>query len=127
MPKPGPVRLAALLVAAEGLALLLLGVGFGVAGIVGDPDDRSFTLVEAALVVGLGAALLWLSRALSRERGWARSPAVTVQLLALPAGIGLAQNGVWWLAAVVLGLAGTVLFQLATPEARLALDRRPAR
>jgi hypothetical protein len=25
----------------------------------------------------------------------------------------------------VLGLAGTVLYQLATPEARLAFDRRP--
>lgn len=124
MPKPGAVRLAALLVALEGLALLLLGAGFGVAGVVGDPDDRSFTLAEAALVVALGGALLWLGRALSRERGWARSPAVTVQLLALPAGVGLAQNDVWPIAVVVLGLAGSVLYLLATPEARLALDRR---
>lgn len=124
MPKPGPVRLAAALLVLEGAALTLLGVAFGVAGVVGDPDDRALSLVEAGLVVLLGVALLLLGRAVDRERGWARSPAVTVQLLALPAGVGLAQNGVWWLAAVVLGLAGTVLFQLATPEARLAFDRR---
>jgi hypothetical protein len=121
---PGPVRLAAVLLAVEGAALSLLGVAFGIAGVVGDPDDRAFTYAEAAMVVALGVALLLLARAVAAERGWARSPAVTVQLLALPAGIGLAQNGVWWLAAVVLGLAGTVLYQLATPEARLAFDRR---
>lgn len=116
---------AAALLVVEGAALSLLGLGFGAAGVVGEPDDRAFTVLEAAMVVLLGVGVLLLARALARTRRWARSPAVTVQLLALPVGVGLAQNDAWLPAAVVLGLAGTVLYQLATPPARLAFDRRP--
>lgn len=101
----------------------LLGVGFGAAGVVGDPVDRAFTVLEAAMVVLLGGALLLLARGLAGARRWSRSPTVTVQLLALPVGVGLAQNDGWVLAAVVLGLAGAVLYQLATPQARLVFQR----
>ena len=115
-----PVTRAAVVVALEGVVLLLLGVGYGAAGLVGDPFDRTATLLEAAFAVVVGGSLLFVARGLSRVDGWSRSPAVVVQLLALPVGYGLVQGQVWWAAVPVLLLAGTVLLLLATPEARLA-------
>ena len=115
-----PVTRASLVVALEGVVLFLLGLGYGVAGLVGDPFDRTATLLEAAFAVVTGGLLVVVARGLSRIDGWSRSPAVVVQLLALPVGYGLVQGQVWWAAIPVLLLAGTVLFLLATPEARLA-------
>ena len=114
------VRRAALLVAVEGVALAVVGVGYAVAGLLGRPEDRLATELAAGLAVLLGLALLPVARGLTRERLWARSPAVVVQLFCLPVGYGLAQGRVWLAAAVVLGLSLGVLVLLATPEARRA-------
>ena len=111
---------AALLVAVEGVALVVLGVGYGVAGVVGRPFDRTATLIEAAFTVLAGVLVVLVARGLARVQGWARAPAVVVQLLALPVGVGLVQGRVWYAAVPVLVLAGSVLYCLATPEARLA-------
>ena len=99
--------------------LLLLGLGYGVAGPVGDPFARTATLLEAAFAVVVGGLLLVVARGLHRVQGWSRAPAVVVKLLALPVGAGLVQGQVWWAAAPVLLLALTVLYLLATAEARL--------
>jgi hypothetical protein len=107
-------------VALEGAALTVLGVVYGVAGVVGDPFDRAATLLEAGLAVLVGALVLVVARGLGRVQGWSRSPAVVAQLLALPVGIGLVQGEVWAAAVPVLLLAGAVLYELATPAARLA-------
>jgi hypothetical protein len=114
------VTRAALLVGAEGVALVLLGTGYGLAGALGDPFDRTATLLEAAFAVLTGALVLLVARGLAHRQGWSRSPAVVLQLLALPVGVGLVQGQVWYAAVPVLGLAGGVLYQLATAEARLA-------
>jgi hypothetical protein len=114
-----PVALAAALVALEGLALVVLGVVYGVAGLLGDPFDRAATLLEAGLAVLVGVLVLLVARGIADVRGWARSPAVVVQLLALPVGYGLVQGGVWLAAVPVLGLPLGVLFLLSTAEARL--------
>ncbi len=114
------VTRAALLVGVEGAALTAIGVGYGLGGLLGDPFDRAATLLQAGLALAAGLLLVVLARALQAVRGWARSPAVVLQLLALPVGAGLVQGRVWWAALPVLGLAGAVLYQLATPEARLA-------
>ena len=115
-----PVTRAALAVGLEGVALTVLGVGYGVAGALGAPYDRTATLLEAGFAVLVGVLLLALARGLEAVRGWSRSPAVVLQLLALPVGAGLVQGGVFYAAVPVLGLAAAVLYQLATPEARLA-------
>ena len=115
-----PVTRAAVLVGVEGAALVVLGAGYGAAGALGDPFDRTATLLEAAFAVLAGVLVLLVARGLAHVRGWARSPAVVLQLLALPVGVGLVQGRVWYAAVPVLGLAATVLYQLATPEARLA-------
>ena len=114
------VTRAALLVAVEGAALILLGTGYAVAGAVGDPFDRTATLLEGGFAALAGLLVLLVARGLLHVQGWARSPAVVLQLLALPVGLGLVQGGVLYAAAPVLGLAAAVLYQLATPEARLA-------
>jgi hypothetical protein len=114
------VTRAALLVGVEGAALAILGLGLGVAGVVGDPFDRAATVLEAGFAVGVGALLLLMARGLSRVVGWVRSPTVVLQLLALPVGVGLVQGRVWYAAVPVLALPVGVLYQLATPEARAA-------
>ncbi len=115
-----PVARAALLVAVEGLALVVLGVAYGAAGVLGDPFDRTATLLEAGLAALAGGLVLLVARGLADVRGWARAPAVVVQLLALPVGVGLVQGQVWLAAVPVLVLAGAVLYLLATAEARFA-------
>jgi hypothetical protein len=107
-------------VAVEGLSLVVLGLVYGAAGVAGDPFDRTATLLEAGLAVLAGVLVLLVARGLSEVRGWARSPAVVVQLLALPVGYGLVQGEVWVAAVPVLGLALAVLYHLFTAEARLA-------
>ncbi|MCW2715016.1 MAG: hypothetical protein JWN88_2063 [Frankiales bacterium] len=113
-------RRAALLVAVEGAALILLGTGYAVAALVGEPYDRAATLLEAGFALVAGVLVLLVARGLWRTAGWSRAPAVVVQLLALPVGVGLVQGRVWYAAVPVLLLAGTVLYQFATPEARRA-------
>ena len=114
------VTRAALLVGVEGAALVVLGTGYAVAGVVGDPFDRTATRLEGGVAALAGLLLRVVARGLLDVRGWARSPAVVLQLLALPVGLGLVQGGVLLAAVPVLGLAVGVLYQLATHEARLA-------
>ena len=118
------VRRAAVLVAVEGVGLVGVGVAYAVAGLLGEPEDRVGAELLGVIAVVVGLLLLLVARALDRRRSWARSPAVVVQLLALPVGYRLAQGKVWLAAVVVLGLAVAVLVQLFTPAARLELDGR---
>ena len=106
--------------AVEGVALTALGAVYGGAGVLGSPFDRTATLLEAGMAVLVGIMALLVARGLARVQGWSWSPAVVLQLLALPVGVGLLQGQVWVAAVPVLLLAGGVLYFLATPEARLA-------
>jgi hypothetical protein len=115
-----PVRRAAALVAVEGAGLVLVGGGYGVAAVAGDPFDRTGALLQAGFTVLVGLLVLLVARGLHRTARWSQSPAVLLQLLALPAGVGFAQSGVWYAAAPVLLLAAAVLYLLATPQARVA-------
>jgi hypothetical protein len=118
--RPTAVRRAAALLAVEGVALTVLGVVDGVATVVGTPDDRTSSLMLALFAVATGVLLLLLARAVDRLQHWARSPAIVLQLLALPVGTGLAQGRVWVVAVPVFLLAGATLFHFATPQARAA-------
>ena len=115
-----PVRRAALLLALEGVVVGVIGVAYAVAGVVGDPESVAGTVVGGVLILGWGVLLALLGRLVGQVRRWARSPAVVVQLLALIMGVQLAQLGLWAAALPAVVLAGTVLYQLATPEARIA-------
>jgi hypothetical protein len=119
---PAPLRRAAVLVALEGAALAVAGAVFAVLALTGDPEDRSGTVLLFVLVLGLGVAVLVAARGLARGEGWAWAPTILLQVFGLVAAVGALQAGAP-VVAVPLGLlAGAVLYQLATPEARAARD-----
>ena len=77
---PRPLKVAAAVVAAEGLVLIVLGIA------------EAFTLDRSRLVLGLttaaffvayGAGLGFVARGLSRASTWSRGPAVFAQLIQL--------------------------------------------
>ena len=118
-----PVDRAALLVALEALVLAGLGVAYGVAGLRGGAVSRVGTEVGAVLIVVSAVLLLLVARGLHRRRGWARSPAVAVQLLTFLTGLSLAPTGVAPAAYAAMLLGGTVVYLLFTAPARRELDR----
>ncbi len=122
---PRSVLIAALLVAVEGAALVVLAVIEAVSTLVSSPQSVGLALVTAAFAAAGGALLLWLARSLVALRRWARSPVVVLQLIALPIGYNLIHpSGRLELGVPVLVLAVAVLVLLATADARAALDRR---
>jgi hypothetical protein len=77
---PRPLKLAAAVVAAEGLTLAILGIA------------EAFTIQSSRLVLGLtttaffilyGGGLVLVARGLSRASTWSRGPAVFAQLIQL--------------------------------------------
>ena len=129
MPSPirallsSPVSRAAVLVALEGVALVVLGVVYAVAGLRGDAESRVGAAMGALLIAASGALLLLVARGLHRRRGWARSPAVAVQLLAFLTGLSLAPTGVAPAAFLTMAVAATVLYSLFSGPARGELER----
>ena len=109
---------ASWLLLVEGAALTVIGLVDGVATVVGDPDDRAASLGVALFAVAGGLLLLGLGRAVGRGRGWARTPAIVLQLLAFPVGTGLAQGRVWAAAVPVFLLAGATLYHLVVAGPR---------
>jgi hypothetical protein len=97
------------LLAVEGVALATLGA---VGALVATSDDRAGAVGIAAVAVAAGLVLVLLGRAVGRQRAWARTPSVVLQLLALPVGADQARSGVWLAAGPVLLLAGATLYHL---------------
>ena len=58
---------------------------------------------------------------MSRGRAWSRTPAVLINLLALPVAVGLLQGGVWPIGAPLLLIAVAALALFSTGPARAAL------
>ncbi|MFR9674246.1 hypothetical protein [Streptomyces sp. TR06-5] len=124
-----PVRLAvaAVLTAAEGAVI----AGFGLVSLVmvftGKPDGLVQALTMALTVLALAALPLAAAHGIRQRRRWSRGPALITQLLALPVGWQMAQNGGPWVAGgVVIGLAAlVVLGALVTPTAAAALGIGP--
>ncbi len=122
---PRSLRLAALLVGVEALALV------GVAGTVlwltltGTPDSTGRALAEVVYVLLGAAALAAGAVGLRRVAGWARGPVVVLQLLLGLLGYVTAFDGGRPLLGVpLLACVAGVLWFLATPEARLAYAER---
>lgn len=103
---------AAALLALEGVALTVLGIIDAIATAVGTPTNRALSFLVAAFGLLGGLVLVLLGRAVSRRRGWARSPAIVLELLAFPVGVGLLQGGLWAAGIPVLLLAGATLWHL---------------
>lgn len=113
------LRRLALLLAAEGVLLAGLGVVYGAASLT-DTSQRLPAALAAGTAVGAGVVLLLLARGVAGQRGWARSPAVVLNVFPFPVALGMLQAGVWWVALPMVLLAGAVLYLFATPDLREA-------
>lgn len=119
---PTSVRLAGLVLVVEAAGLVLLGAVDLAKVVTGSPRSTVFAVVAAGLAVGTAGVLLLLSRALRRLRGWAYTPTIVLQLLALPVGYSLAvQAGLWAYGGPVLLLALGELAALIAPSSRRTL------
>lgn len=112
------VRRLALLLALEGAALIVVGIGYAVFGLSAGDDQVPIEAAAAAAVLG-GLILLGLAGGAARTRPWCRAPAVVLNVFPFPLALTQLQAGVWWVALPMAALAGSVLYLFATPELRL--------
>jgi uncharacterized membrane protein (DUF2068 family) len=115
-------------VAVQGAVVAGLGAGMLVMLLTGSrADDTTQALAGAATVLALAVLPLAAARGLWLRRRWSRGPAVIVQLMALPVGWQMAQNGGVWLAAgaAIALTALAVLVCLVNPTATEALGIGP--
>jgi hypothetical protein len=110
------VRRGAVLLAVEGVALVVVGIAVAIASGAGSPDNRGLSFGVAGFALAGGVVLLLLGRAVDRRQGWARSPAVVFQLLALPVGIGFLQGGHWGVGVPILLVAVVTLLHVIRAE-----------
>ena len=111
------LRRVALVLALEGLALLVVAAAYGVVTLRSD-GDKGAPGAEAVSAALAALVLLLLARAVGRGQRWARSPAVTVNLIALPVALYSFQGGAWYVGLPVAALAAAVLYLFGTPELR---------
>lgn len=110
-PAARPGRPAGLLLALEGLVLVVFA-GVLVRDVVaGDAGGTAQGLTEAVLVLVFAAGALWMAYGLDRSEGWARTPALLWHLFLLPIGFSLvgADRTVLGVGVLVLAAAGVVL------------------
>lgn len=89
IPPPGTVRVAAILVALQGLGLLVLAGMTLSSGLAHDAAVPQLAAQTAYFVV-LGAAVILVASGLLRGRRWGRSPAIVVQVVVIAVGMWLA-------------------------------------
>jgi hypothetical protein len=77
---PRPLKLAAAVVAAEGLVVAVLGI---VEAITIDTGRLVLGVTTAAFLIMYGGALLLVARGLYRKSTWSRGPTVFAQLIQL--------------------------------------------
>nr|WP_245996213.1 hypothetical protein [Streptomyces armeniacus] len=125
--RPARITAAALLTALEGVVI----AGFGLVSLVmlftGDPDGMTQALTMALTVLALSVLPLLAARGLWLRRRWSRGPSMITQLLALPVGWQMAQNGGAWTAggALIGVIAFAVLVCVVNPTATEALGIGP--
>ncbi len=120
------LRRLSLLLGLEGVALVVLGIGYGVASLddSGPGTDPLPAQLAAGTAIVTGAVLVLLARAAGEARSWSRAPAITLNIFPFPVALGIFQAGVWWVATPMIVLAGSVLYLFATPELRVLFRER---
>ena len=121
---PRPVRLAALIVLLQALALVVATLILVVKTVTAHPGSLARALLGAALAAFGALVLAACARGLLALRPAARMPVVVLELLSLPVGYSLAfQAGLIAYGGPILLAAVTVLYLLFTPPAREVLNR----
>jgi hypothetical protein len=76
-------RIAASIVAVEGVAAIVTGIAFTITAVVGHPSDRGTAIVLGVLLAGYGGAIVAVAQGIDRGRRWARTPAFLTQFFAV--------------------------------------------
>lgn len=120
--QPATLRLAVGLLCGQALAVGAVVLSLSIAALTRPAGVRALVTIAYALL--LAGVLGWLGWALARRRGWARGPAIVLQLLLLPIGSAMLTGGLPWLGLPVLvsGLVGAIA--LLAPGTRAALGLR---
>lgn len=117
---PAAVLVAAVLVAVEGLALVLMAVAEFLAL---DGDRRAIALTTGAFFIVYGAALGGAASGLARLKTWSRSPIVLAQLIQLGVAWSFRGGTTWWVAVILAAAAVAVLVGVLAPATtRLLYD-----
>jgi hypothetical protein len=119
---PRPLLAVAALVALQGLGVVGLAVLLVVESLTATASDLGRALVAALIALLAGAGLLLVGRGLLRRGRWARSPALVVDLIAVPVSIGLLQGGRWYVGAPLLLWAVAVVVLLFSAPVNAALQ-----
>lgn len=124
--RPRRLTAAAVLTAAEGLAIAAAGLYMVGLGVFGRPASAQQALFGGVTVLVLAALPLTAVRGLLAARRWSRGPATATQLVALPVGYTMIQAGGGWLAAgvAVMAVAVVTLVLLINPTTTDALGIR---
>jgi hypothetical protein len=120
---PGQLRVALALVGVQAVELVVTALVLAIDAVVGHPDQPGAAVTLAVLALAVGALLLWLARALTRQRLWARTPVVFLEVLFLPVAYTLVNSGYPIPGVAYLLVSLAVLVLLFTPPARAALER----
>jgi hypothetical protein len=114
---PRPLKIAAAIVALEGLVVAILGVG---EAITIDTSRLVLGLTTAVFLLVYGAGLVLVGRGLYRTASWSRGPAVFAQLIQLGLAWSFWGGSTRWVS-VLLALAGVgvlvAVFQKASMDA----------
>lgn len=90
----------------------VLGLTAALSTVAGQESFRDAALGLAATAALSALALAGLGLAVLHGHGWARTPALVLQLVALPVGTDQLLNRQWVTGPAVLLLAGTTAFHL---------------
>jgi hypothetical protein len=121
---PRPLKIAAAIVALEGLVIAILGVG---EAITIDTSRLTLGLTTAVFLLLYGAGLVLVARGLYRTASWSRGPAVFAQLIQLGLAWSFWGGSTSWVS-VLLALAGVgVLVAVFRKASMDALSDDPTR
>lgn len=118
---PATLRTAIGLLWLQGVALLGLGAWLVVESLTGRPTDRTASLTEAVVTLGLAVLLGFLGYWMAQGRAWARGPSIVLQLLLLAVGYFMITAGVVWAGVPVIVLGLLVAALLIAPATRESL------
>jgi hypothetical protein len=121
---PRPLKIAAAIIALEGLVVAILGIG---EAITIDTSRLTLGLTTAVFLLLYGAGLVLVARGLYRTASWSRGPAVFAQLIQLGLAWSFWGGSTSWVS-VLLALAGVgVLVAVFRKASMDALSDDPTR
>lgn len=125
---PAPMRTlrwAVLLLAAQAVAVAALAGYVGWEAVTTKSASTSTAVATLVLTAVFAIVLGLLSYSLWGLRGWARGPAIVLELLLVPIGYTMVSGGLRWVGVpvMVIGVFGAGLLLAPSTRAALGLDR----